>query len=44
MSTLNRLAGALVLLVAIAGFGGGMGNLVADQQITACLRSTQACQ
>ncbi len=43
MSTLNRLAGALVLLVVIGGLG-GMGGLVADQQLTACSQSVQACQ
>lgn len=44
MSALNRLLGVLVLLVVIGGVGGGVGGLVAHNQLTACAQAPHACQ
>lgn len=44
MSKLNRLAGALVVLLLIGSVGGSMGLLVAERQVTACTHSADACQ
>jgi hypothetical protein len=44
MSALNRLLGALVLLIVVGGVGGGVGGLVAQQQLTVCAQAPHACQ
>lgn len=44
MSKLNRLAGALLVLMLVGGIGGGTGKLIASQQVTACSQAAHACE
>lgn len=44
MSKLNRLAGALIVVLLVGGLGGGTGKLIASQQVTACSETAHACQ
>jgi hypothetical protein len=44
MRNINRILVMLVVLTAVGGVGGGMGQLIATSQATACLENPLACQ